>query len=72
MSCITTRQPHRLMTVATISDSAPGVSHPVRWCQDCGAIVIDTDVDGRTMPGDVWAMTIPTLARRSATSGRAS
>lgn len=65
MSCITTRQPHRLMTIATMRGDAPGVSHPVRWCQDCGAVAIDTDVDGRTIPGDVWAMTFPALARRA-------
>lgn len=28
----------------------------VRWCPTCGAVVIDTDYDGRTKPGDVMPM----------------
>jgi valyl-tRNA synthetase len=31
----------------------------VRWCYKCGAVVIDTDVDGRTKPGDIAAMRFP-------------
>jgi hypothetical protein len=28
-----------------------GISTVVRWCSDCGAVVADTDVDGRTNAG---------------------
>jgi hypothetical protein len=35
----------------------------VRWCPECGAVVIDTDYDGRTMPGSVRKMQLPQLAR---------
>jgi hypothetical protein len=31
----------------------------VRWCYECGAIVVDSEVDGRTLPGDVFAMRRP-------------
>lgn len=31
----------------------------VRWCADCGAIVVDVDVDGRTYPGLVMKMKFP-------------
>jgi hypothetical protein len=31
----------------------------VRWCCECGAIVVDTDVDNRTLPGDVMKMRRP-------------
>lgn len=65
MTCIATRQPHRLLVIATSRGNAPGVTHPVRWCQDCGAVVVDTDVDGRVSPGDVWPMTFPTFVRRA-------
>jgi hypothetical protein len=34
----------------------------VRWCPTCGAVVIDTDYDGRTKPGDVMPMRFPKLA----------
>jgi len=31
----------------------------VRWCEECGAIVVDVVVDGRTAPGRVMAMRLP-------------
>lgn len=31
----------------------------VRWCEQCGAITVDTDVDGRTAPGDLMSMRLP-------------
>lgn len=34
----------------------------VRWCPICGAIVVDTDFDGRTKPGAVMSMRVPTNA----------
>ena len=33
----------------------------VRWCEICGAIVVDTDYDGRTNPGAVMSMQFPKL-----------
>jgi hypothetical protein len=32
----------------------------VRWCRDCGAIVVDVDYDGRTYPGRIMKTIIPT------------
>lgn len=32
----------------------------VRWCQDCGAVVVDLDYDGRTNAGQVMMMKFPT------------
>lgn len=43
------------------SDAAPDATLVVRWCRNCGAVVIDTDIDGRTMPGDVMKMRFPSL-----------
>lgn len=40
-----------------------GYSHEskvVRWCKDCGAIVVDIDSDGRTYSGKVSEMKFPT------------
>ena len=34
----------------------------VRWCPDCGAVVVDKDIDGRTMPGKVRPLQAPKLA----------
>jgi hypothetical protein len=43
-----------------------GYSHEtsvVRWCQDCGAVVIDTDADGRTYPGRIMKIKLPKNAK---------
>ncbi len=31
----------------------------VRWCRDCGAVVVDLDADGRTNPGAILKMRFP-------------
>jgi len=33
----------------------------VRWCKDCGAIVIDSDSDRKTNPGSVMEMKFPNI-----------
>jgi hypothetical protein len=33
----------------------------VRWCVDCGAVVIDEDSDNRTSPGRYMSMRFPTM-----------
>ena len=35
----------------------------VRWCKGCGAIVVDTDYDGRTSPGDIMKMRLPDISK---------
>lgn len=35
----------------------------VRWCTDCGAVVIDIDFDGRTYPGRVKEMQFPKIIK---------
>ena len=31
----------------------------VRWCRECGAVVVDKDYDGRVFAGNVMKMKIP-------------
>lgn len=50
---------HDLKSILRTNGGAPGVESVVRWCANCGAVVVDTDVDGRTQPGDVMAMRFP-------------
>lgn len=51
---------HKLINIISQNSSAaPDAMLVVRWCKACGAIVIDTDVDGRTFPGDVMKMKFP-------------
>ena len=35
----------------------------VRWCTECGSVVIDMDCDNRTYPGSVMQMKRPRIAR---------
>ena len=33
--------------------------HVVRWCRACGSVVVDIEVDGRTMAGGIMKMKAP-------------
>lgn len=33
--------------------------HVVRWCKVCGSVVVDIEVDGRTMAGAIMEMKAP-------------
>ena len=35
----------------------------VRWCAECGSVVIDIDCDNRTYPGSIMQMKKPRIAR---------
>jgi len=35
----------------------------VRWCPQCGAVVVDAEYDGRTAPGRIRSMAIPAISR---------
>ena len=50
---------HPLKTIYTDSDGFVDVV--IRWCPECGAIVIDNDVDGRVYPGKVLPMKLSKL-----------
>ena len=34
--------------------------HVVQWCKNCGAVVVDSESDGRIFPGNVKKMIFPT------------
>jgi hypothetical protein len=40
----------------------------VRWCEQCGAVVIDEDMDGRTSAGKLLSMQFPELRRLAAST----
>lgn len=51
---------HNLQTVIKVPTGLDGQERVVRWCKDCGGLVVDIDVDGRTMePGGVRKMEFP-------------
>lgn len=35
----------------------------VKWCPECGAVVVDTELDGRVVPGNVARMRFPTYKK---------
>ena len=37
----------------------------VRWCPQCGAIVVDLEVDGRLFPGEYMKMKIPKITKET-------
>lgn len=45
-----------------------GASDVVRWCNICGSVVVDVDVDGRTKPGERMKMKTPAIAKVNAKS----
>ena len=36
----------------------------VRWCPECGAIVVDCDIDGRVMPGYYKKLRYPNITKK--------
>ena len=37
----------------------------VRWCLNCGAVVVDSQVGGQTLPGRFMKMKLPTISREA-------
>lgn len=66
MSCVYTKGSHTLMTIATTAEDGYGVRNVTRWCQYCGAVVVDQEVDGHLRPGAITPMTFPQLAHDAA------
>ncbi len=49
---------HNLRTI--MKTGQPEEQKVVRWCKDCGSVVVDMDVDGRTSAGYYVRMLSPT------------
>lgn len=60
-SCLWENGTHELTEIHSV-ELGGGVSRVVRWCAKCGAVVVDTDFDGRVKPGDVVAMKHPEMS----------
>jgi len=58
---------HPLIDIYNSGESY-GVTEVVRWCPDCGGIVVDADVDGRIahLPGGIMKMRFPRLLYKEA------
>ena len=53
---------HPLKTILRIPQ-AFDTERVVRWCPECGAIVVDMDYDGRTKPGHYMKMQLPNITK---------
>jgi hypothetical protein len=62
MACVMTKKPHDLKEIDRHSSGFPGIFRVVRWCCNCGSVVIDNDIDGKVAPGDWKAMQFPRIA----------
>lgn len=54
---------HELKEIFRTREDAAGVCEVVRWCQVCGSVVVDTDVDGRVKKGDIMKMQVSRVAQ---------
>lgn len=54
---------HKLVTIYSDPHSF-GETRVVRWCEICGSIIVDIDVDYRTQPGAVMKMKSPEIVKR--------
>jgi len=49
--------------VALMFGGSSDEAEVVRWCRNCGAVVIDLDYDGRVAAGVIMQMRVPTLTK---------
>ena len=61
-SCALKGGSHELVELLR-TDYGRDVNSVVRWCKQCGAVVIDLDVDGRVAPGKKMSMEHPELSK---------
>lgn len=55
---------HPLIDILSLEKSQSlDVSKTIRWCSDCGAIVIDAECDGRLYPGRYMKMRMPKASK---------
>lgn len=57
------RGKHSLIVVYYEGSDENRAQPVVRWCEDCGAVVVDVDFDGRTHPGRLMQMKVPNVSR---------
>ena len=53
---------HALVEIQRVSEGFD-IYRVVRWCQVCGAVVIDGEHDGRVAPGRIMPMRFPARSR---------
>ena len=61
MTCAYNRKGHELVRIYSraVGDD---MFAAIRWCANCGAVVVDLDVDGYIRPGKITPLRFPKLA----------
>ncbi len=57
------RGQHDLEEVFGTGENGGGERKVVRWCRVCGAVVVDMDVDGRVIKGNITKMRAPDVSQ---------
>ena len=55
---------HKLKVIYWHSSLRGNEEPTVRWCGNCGAVVVDVDFDGRTNAGAIREMELPRETKR--------
>ncbi len=56
---------HALIEIDRSSSVGPEDAQAVvRWCEFCGAVVVDLEFDGRTIPGGIRKMVFPAVTKQ--------
>lgn len=54
---------HKFEVIHSGDNGGPGGGQVVRWCVNCGSVVVDHDVDGRTHPGYYSKLRSPLITK---------
>ena len=54
---------HKLVEIFSARHPWDESYETVRWCSNCGAVVIDVDFDGRVNPGGTMKMKFPKITK---------
>jgi valyl-tRNA synthetase len=55
---------HDLIVITSNYADGYGAEEVVRWCRNCGAVVVDRDIDNRTRIGYFMNMKFPRIINR--------
>lgn len=54
---------HLIVIYSSLYDCIGEVYAVIRWCKNCGAVVVDTEVDNRISPGKIMEMRFPEITK---------
>lgn len=52
---------HQMIEIYRSGYADDDINNVVRWCNDCGAVTVDQEYDGRVLPGRSFMMRFPTM-----------